>query len=143
MNGQAVDNPIITKLKNLPTYANTYDKGYVYIIDNGENIKVGSTTNLYERMVSLSNSNGGGFTIKQLYYSPACYIYKSLEKAMHIKLKKYSIIGEWFHGITFEHVCNKLNILLNSDDFKRCEEAKMNYYNFSKKDNTAILELEN
>lgn len=136
MKGQAVENPIINMVKTMPVY-DLNDKGYVYVIDNGENIKVGSTTNLYDRMVSLSNSNGGGFTIKALYYSPANYIYKTLEKAMHLKLKDYQLVGEWFNGIPFIDVCNILNDFVNSASFKRCDAIRK-HYNSVKLHNTTF-----
>ena len=94
--------------------------GYVYVIDNGDAIKIGKTSNLLKRMKSLMNSNSGGHILKQLFYSPANAIYDTLEQIMHEKFKKYRTTGEWFTGISFEEVSAALNELCNSRDFEVC-----------------------
>lgn len=79
----------IDELKNIESYS---DKllGYVYVINNGNNIKIGCTSNLYQRIKSLSNSNSGGNVILDIYYSPANAIYKTIERLMHEKFHKYN-----------------------------------------------------
>ena len=46
----------IDELKNIESYPDKLS-GYVYVINNGNNIKIGCTSNLYKRIKSLYNSN--------------------------------------------------------------------------------------
>lgn len=113
----------IDELKNIESYS---DKllGYVYVINNGNNIKIGCTSNLYQRIKSLSNSNSGGNVILDIYYSPANAIYKTIERLMHEKFHKYNTTGEWYTDIDFITVCNYLDQLCTSESFARCDKER-------------------
>ena len=102
----------IDELKNIESYS---DKllGYVYVINNGNNIKIGCTSNLYQRIKSLSNSNSGGNAI-----------YKTIERLMHEKFHKYNTTGEWYTDIDFITVCNYLDQLCTSESFARCDKER-------------------
>lgn len=130
----------LDELKNIKNFE---DKlyGYVYVIDNGINVKIGCTSNLYNRMKSLSNSNSGGNVIKEIYYSPSSPIYRTIEKLMHEKFSKYNSVGEWYKDISYKNVCNYLDALCNSPGFKRCSEERERFIE-DRKRNNKICSLE-
>lgn len=102
-------------------------QGYVYVIDNGNNIKIGCTSNLYKRMHSLSNSNSGGNFLENVFYSPPSAVYKTVEKIMKKHFEQYNITGEWYSGISYEEVVKYLQELCNSPGFENCSEIRKIY----------------
>lgn len=101
---------------------------YIYVLlNNLGNIKIGITTNFKQRLQSLSGSNSGGNKIIDYYVSDATYLY-SIEKTMHLIFKDYRISGtEWFTGVTYNEVVNKLKELFASDDYTKCNELRRKY----------------
>lgn len=104
---------------------NKIDTYYIYILQNSANkIKIGRTTNFEQRLTSLSGSNGGGETIIDYYCSPPTYLH-TLERVMHDKFAKYRIPNtEWFQGVEFSEVVDELKNIINSEEYKRCNELR-------------------
>lgn len=100
---------------------------YIYVLLNSPagNIKIGKTTNLQQRIKSLSGSNGAGMQIVEYYCSPATYISK-IEKICHNKFNYARLKGEWFDGtkIEFDEVVEYLKSLFASKDYERCNELR-------------------
>ena len=123
-----MDRIIYNNVEELKTIPECEDRqGYVYVIDNGEHIKIGWSTNVYQRMISLSHSNTGGNEIKRIYLSPMSAIYNTLEYSMHQTFRDYRTVGEWFTGISFEEVCSQLDDFCKSDSYIRCNEVRKQY----------------
>lgn len=105
---------------------------YIYVLKNFPqgNIKIGRSTNITQRLISLSGSNGGGNKIVNCFVSEPTYLY-SLEKTLHNRFHQYRIDGtEWFDGskLTFEEVCITLNDMFESDEYARCNEIRRRFY---------------
>ena len=101
---------------------------YIYVIKNNPqgNIKIGLTTDIYQRFKSLSGSNGGGNKITHLYCSPSTWI-KGIEKTCHSHFEYARIKGtEWFDGkkLNYEEVVKYVNDLFYTDGYKRCNELR-------------------
>lgn len=116
----------ISELKNVPVL----DDGqvYIYVMLNypAKNIKIGQTTNIVQRLQSLSGSNGGGNKITTLAVSDSTYVINS-EKAFHEKYARYRIEGtEWFDGskLTFEEVVSEMDNQFNTKSYEVCNKLR-------------------
>lgn len=116
----------ISELKNVPVL----DDGqvYIYVMLNypAKNIKIGQTTNVVQRLQSLSGSNGGGNKITTLAVSDSTYVINS-EKAFHEKYARYRIEGtEWFDGskLTFEEVVSEMDNQFNTKSYEVCNKLR-------------------
>ena len=116
----------IIELKEVPVL----DTGEVYIYvmlnDPQHNIKIGKTTNIQQRLQSLSGSNSGGNKITVLGLSNPTYC-ESAEKAFHEKFGRYRIEGtEWFDGskLTFEEVINEMENQFNTKSYEVCNKLR-------------------
>lgn len=116
----------IKELKNKPVL----DDGqvYIYVVLNSpyRNIKIGKTTDIVQRIISLSGSNGGGGKIIAVYCSPATYCH-SMEGTCHNHYDWERIPGtEWFDGtkVNFEEVVNYVDSLFHTESFRICNELR-------------------
>lgn len=118
----------IQMLKDVPVL----DDGsfYIYVMLNYPQgyIKIGKTTNIQQRLQSLSGSNGGGNKIIKLYCSPATWV-QSIETALHSYYHKYRIKDtEWFKGdvLDFNKVVNHINGLFYTNSYNLCNNIRKN-----------------
>lgn len=114
-------------LKNLPTLKDGLAYNYILLTSSG-NIKIGRTTNIYQRVKQLSNSNCGGYKIINYCISPPNYISRMMERIFHEKYNKYRIEGEYFAGLDFDEVCHFFQGTFESESFKRANENKKKLY---------------
>jgi len=103
-------------------------KIYIYVMLNSPqgNIKIGKTTNIVQRLKSLSGSNGGGNKIVKLYCSPATWL-NSIEGTCHNHYHYARMQGtEWFDGnkVDFNEVVNYVNGLFYSKGYETCNELR-------------------
>lgn len=115
----------IKLLKQIPVLEDEQLYLYVMLCSNG-NVKIGKTTNIVQRLISLSGSNGYGEKITTLYCSPATYLY-SIEHTCHNHYHFARIPGtEWFDGdkVDFNEVVWYVDGLFHSDGFKKCNELR-------------------
>lgn len=115
----------IKLLKQIPVLEDEQLYLYVMLCSNG-NVKIGKTSNIVQRLISLSGSNGYGEKITTLYCSPATYLY-SIEHTCHNHYHFARIPGtEWFDGdkVDFNEVVWYVDGLFHSDGFKRCNELR-------------------
>lgn len=99
---------------------------YIYVLLNSAgNVKIGKTTNMAQRIQSLSGSNGGGEAIVNYYCSPATYLY-TIEKIAHEHFNYARLSGEWFDGIkvSFDEAVEYVKSLFTSRDYERCNELR-------------------
>lgn len=99
---------------------------YIYVLKNSAgNIKIGKTTNLAQRVQSLSGSNGAGNKIVQWYCSPSTYLH-NLEKICHDRFGYARLAGEWFDGtkVIFNEVVEYVESLFANNDYVRCNELR-------------------
>ena len=100
---------------------------YIYVILNSMgNVKIGKTTNIIQRLKSLSGSNGGGSKIIKAYCSPSTWI-QSIEETCHNHYHFARINGtEWFDGnkVYFSEVVEYVDGLFHTDSFRRCNELR-------------------
>lgn len=120
------DSKNIIELKELPVL----DDGsyYIYVMLNSpaNNIKIGITTNIVQRLQSLSGSNGGGNKITKLWVSNPTFVL-SAEKAFHEKFARYRIEGtEWFDGnkLTFKEVIDEIEKQFNTKSYEVCNRLR-------------------
>ena len=117
-------------LKELPVLDNgTY---YIYVMLNSpqENIKIGITTNILQRLQSLSGSNSGGNKIVKLAVSEPTYV-ASAEKAFHNHYDRYRIPNtEWFDGnkLNFEDVVNFIDKQFQMKSYETCNKLRKELY---------------
>ena len=118
----------IKLLKEIPILED--DQLYIYVmLSSNSNVKIGKTTNIVQRLKSLSGSNGGGSKITALYCSPSTYLY-SMESTCHNHYHYARIQGtEWFDGskVNFNEVVEFVDELFHSDDFARCNEIRRKF----------------
>lgn len=120
----------ISELKNVPVL----DDGeiYIYVMLNYPqgNIKIGQTTNIQQRLQSLSGSNNGGNHIVKLYLSPSTYVISS-EKAFHNHYDRYRIPNtEWFDGnkLKFEDVVEFVDKQFKMKSYEICNKLRKELY---------------
>ena len=108
---------------------------YIYILQNSAGkIKVGITTNILQRLQSLSGSNGQGNIIEKCYLSPATYL-KTIEGIMHTRMSKYRIPNtEWFYydedpsgDIMFDSAIELIEKLFNSKSYEVCNNLRKEF----------------
>ena len=103
---------------------------YIYVILNSAgNVKIGKTTNIMQRLQSLSGRNGGGSKISKVYCSPATWM-QSMEETCHNHYHFARISGtEWFDGdkVDFIEMVEYVDKLFHSESFKRCNEIRRNF----------------
>ncbi len=108
---------------------------YIYILQNSVGkVKVGITTNIIQRLQSLSGSNGQGNIIKKCYLSPATYL-NTIEGIMHNRMSKYRIPNtEWFYyeedpsgDILFDSSVELLEKLLHRKNYELCNNLRKEY----------------
>lgn len=112
------------EIKDIPELTN--GMVYIYVLLNSAgSIKIGKTTNLPNRIQSLSGSNAAGEKIVDYYCSPATWLH-SLEKITHDHFGYARMSGEWFDGIKvgFDEVVDYVKKLFESDDYERCNELR-------------------
>lgn len=101
--------------------------GYVYILENETNIKIGKTSNPVNRLRQLSNSNTGGLKPLRVFITDGMYIDQTIEKIMHSIYSKERVEGEWFANLDFSEVRDQLIQLCNSKDFIKCNKVRMKF----------------
>lgn len=120
----------VMELKELPVLDNgTY---YIYVMLNSpqENIKIGITTNILQRLQSLSGSNSGGNKIVKLAVSEPTYV-ASAEKAFHNHYDRYRIPNtEWFDGnkLNFEDVVDFIDKQFQMKSYETCNRLRKELY---------------
>lgn len=115
----------IKLLRGIPVLEDDRIFIYVMLSSNG-NVKIGKTTNIVQRLTSLSGSNNGGYKITKLYCSPATWM-QSIEGTCHNHYHFARISGtEWFDGnkVDFNEVVDYVDGLFHSESFKRCNELR-------------------
>lgn len=95
----------------------------VYVLLNDEGyIKIGKTSNLFNRLQSLSGSNSSGHEIVRYYSTEPMYIARLVEKVCHNKFHRYQKNNsEWFYSpnLHYEDVIAYLENVVDSVDFER------------------------
>lgn len=100
--------------------------GYVYILECGKLVKIGSTTRPYKRLTSLNKSLGdyGGMEIGRFAISIPHTNYIQNEKFLHEVLKRKRISGTELFNVKFETACAKMVNSLHFIDETEEKEAK-------------------
>ena len=116
----------IKLLREIPVLEDDRIFIYVMLSTNG-NVKIGKTTNIIQRLKSLSGSNGYGEKITALYVSPFPTWMHSIEHTCHNHYHFARIPGtEWFDGskVNFNEVVEYVDGLFYSESFERCNESR-------------------
>lgn len=115
----------IKLLKSIPVLED--GQIYIYVMLNSlQNVKIGKTTDIVQRLKSLSGSNGGGSKITALYCSPSTWL-QSIEGTCHNHYHFARIPNtEWFDGnkVDFMEVVNYVDGLFHSKGFEVCNELR-------------------
>lgn len=69
-------------------------KGVVYVLDAGDSVKIGRTSNPKQRIPTVIRISGR--PVKRVIISPFCKNYIQLENMLHKKFSGSRAIGEWF-----------------------------------------------
>ena len=136
------DSKNVMGLKELPVLDN--GRYYIYVMLNSpqQNIKIGITTNILQRLQSLSGSNSGGNKIVKLAVSDPTYVISS-EKAFHNHYDRYRIPNtEWFDGnkLNFEDVVNFIDKQFQMKSYETCNKLRKELY---EKEQEKIKQKEN
>lgn len=104
---------------------------YIYVILNEPqgNIKVGRTSNIKQRLRSLSGSNGGGNRITRIAVSDSTYLY-TLEGIIHQKFSQFRVPNtEWFVGedLCFDDVVRYVDSLFDSHEYEVCNQVRKDF----------------
>ena len=89
----------VDEIRNIPVL--TDGQIYIYALLNSPqaNIKIGKSSNIAQRIASLSGSNGGGSKLLRIYVSPCSTWMHSMEGTCHTHFDFCRIPGtEWFDG---------------------------------------------
>ena len=73
--------------------ANIMDFDGVYLITDGEYVKIGVANNIIDRIRKLQTGNAKKLVVLVYQKCPNAY---SIEKALHKKYKQYKVSGEWY-----------------------------------------------
>ena len=122
---------IFDNIKNVDVPVLENGQVYIYVLENEpqHNIKIGRSSNMQQRIQSLSGSNSGGNHIIRCAISDATYLY-TLEGILHNIYKEKRIQGtEWFEGeeLSFFDVCTQVNSLFQTKDYIKCNTLRKNW----------------
>lgn len=122
---------LFTKISDVDLPAVSDNQFYIYVLKNSPqgNIKIGKTSNIQQRLTSLSGSNSGGNYITRIAVSEATYLY-TLEHIAHMHFEEHRIKGtEWFDGnhVSFDKVVAYVDSLFKRKDYKRCNKTRKNF----------------
>lgn len=91
------------------------NEDYLYIMesiqDNNTNYKIGVTNNLEKRIKNIRTGNP--YPVNYIYTEKNKNSYK-LEKWLHSQFSKNKLEGEWFTGLTYKEIRNKIFQFNNS-----------------------------
>ncbi len=108
---------------------------YIYVLENKlGNIKIGISTNMKQRIQSLSGSNSGGYALVKCAVSDATYLY-SIEESAHTHFCRYKLGDtEWFRGdaVTFDEAVGYIDSLFASSSYHLCNDTRKKYFESSK-----------
>ena len=128
--GNKIEEPFVYTVKNFELLKDVPKlkdgQTYIYVMQNSAgNIKIGKTTNIQQRLKSLSGSNCGGERIERLYCSPATWLH-SIEITCHNHYHFARISGEWFNGekLNFNEVVEYVNDLFYTNSYDVCNEMR-------------------
>lgn len=81
---------------SVPEYLKRYVRGCVYIIQGGDapRYKIGFTSNLYSRFSALQSASPIQLQIRGVCERDD---YEQFEAALHLRLSRYRVHGEWFY----------------------------------------------
>lgn len=99
--------------------------GYVYVIDNGNLVKVGVSINPIDRISRLEMS--GGFKCENVFISDEMERYEVVEKMTHEYLSDKRVVGEWFDvdfSVAVDAVKNEISKIAFYGDDQQEEECK-------------------
>lgn len=104
---------------------------YIYILENSPqgNIKIGRSSNMQQRLQTLSGSNSGGNHITKCAVSDATWLY-TLERIAHVHFAAYRIDGtEWFDGekVPFDDVAAFVDSLFLKEEYAWCNEVRRDF----------------
>lgn len=119
------DSKNIMELKELPVLED--GSCFIYVMQNypQNNIKIGKSTNMVQRLQSLSGSNSGGNKIVKIGVISEPTFVQSAEKTFHSIFDRYRIPDtEWFEGITFEDVVAEIEKQFNMSTYERCNKLR-------------------
>lgn len=86
-------------------------KKKLYIIQSGDNFKIGVSKNPSKRLFSLKLGNPDA-EMQLIYESPLLNNPYDIEYQAHFVFYKYSIGREWFSGISKEKVIQKVDAIV-------------------------------
>lgn len=89
------------------TKSNDKQKGIVYVLDAGDSVKIGRTSNPSQRIPIVINTSGR--TVKRIAMTPFCNNYIAIENALHKKLATNRSVGEWFdldYSLILKELCH-------------------------------------
>lgn len=81
----------ITERARQKAYEANCRQGFVYFISDGEQVKIGFTTNIEKRRKALQTSSAFDLALLAAIPGPDC-----LEKELHQEFRRYRLRGEWF-----------------------------------------------
>lgn len=122
---------------------------YIYVLQNtpDNHYKIGRTTNLKQRVQSLSGSNGGGNHIARCFCSPPTYLY-SLETLGHNHFAYARIPNtEWFSNdkVTLQEILDYYEQLFRHPSYEKANRLRFHYNSRLlqiQEENDALLEEE-
>lgn len=105
--------------------------GLVYVMQWGNCVKVGCSSNIYSRLMSLNQTaRYGGKEVTRIAITPFHYNYYENEKTAHKLLDRYRIKGTELFNVSFDFAVEIVNSLTLSDG--KCEisrkERKINEF---------------
>lgn len=89
-------------------------KKKLYIIQSGDNFKIGVSKNPSKRLFSLKLGNPDA-EMQLIYESPLLTNPYDIEYQAHFVFYKYSIGREWFSGISKEKVIQKVDAIVRAN----------------------------
>lgn len=119
------DSKNIMELKELPVLED--GSCFIYVMQNypQNNIKIGKSTNMVQRLQSLSGSNSGGNKIVKIGVISEPTFVQSTEKTFHNIFDRYRIPDtEWFEGLIFEDIVAEIEKQFNMSTYERCNKLR-------------------
>jgi hypothetical protein len=78
---------------------------HLYIVSSGDRVKIGVTSNIEQRIKTLSTGNPDPI---ELLYIEERYMPHKAEKYLHREFQKNRVRGEWFEGVTVQQIRSRL-----------------------------------
>jgi len=107
-----------------------HDIGFLYVIGDGNRVKIGKSKNPEKRVKSIINTSG--IKNPKIFISNECSSHSKKELECHNRYSKHAIKGEWFL-VYFDDAVSAVNKIAGTENLTKKKKQQAEYDNATSK----------